>query len=357
MGVLAFVKRHMSSWSESNFDEYARLRNNLILFSFTITCVFSAFNARAAYVTGGMPAASTLLLNGLFLLLFLWQFFAEKYNAFVAWFFGALSLGMLVFFIVTDRADGTNHLWLYVLPIVGTLVVRLPYTLIYNFTLVALLVVLFYSPAYEEAQLRYSEEFRRIYPLTMLFVVVCNYAAVFAQHRTYRALLAISETFRNSSYTDPLTGTYNRRAMRSQLGGLEEDGQGLSFAMLDLDRFKVVNDTYGHEIGDRALRHVVNIVKERIPPSALLYRWGGEEFLLVLKSSHVKALAETLEHIRCDIEQTPLQLTGEGNASLTITVSIGAFCPQEAVTLGKCVAIADQRLYAAKQAGRNRVMM
>lgn len=120
--------------------------------------------------------------------------------------------------------------------------------------------------------------------------------------------------------------------------------------MMDIDRFKNVNDTFGHDIGDRVLKHLVSTVKYSIRSEDLLIRWGGEEFLLITETESIETLRRMAEHVRQRVENEPFAVVGKVTCSFGITLHI----PNESVD--QTLKRADIALYKAKENGRNRVV-
>jgi diguanylate cyclase (GGDEF)-like protein len=163
----------------------------------------------------------------------------------------------------------------------------------------------------------------------------------------------------NLTITDPLTGAANRRGLFG--AGLREDerrkrsGGTTSVLMLDLDHFKTVNDTHGHQAGDAILRHIVNLAKAEIRSVDLIGRYGGEEFTVVLPGSTIEVARGIAERIRHSVERTPLVVDG---VTIRMTVSIGVASVAPSVDdLASLIAAADAALFDAKAAGRNRVVV
>ncbi len=162
---------------------------------------------------------------------------------------------------------------------------------------------------------------------------------------------------------DPLTGCLNRRTWFEAFGqAITElnDGSSCGLAILDIDLFKRVNDTYGHTSGDAAIQHVVQKISDQIGDEASLGRFGGEEFVVFLVLTE-KAIAEgkpgieaLMEQVRGTLEGSPLEVE-EGLIHLTI--SIGATEYRSGETPGDALQRADDALYAAKAGGRNQVRM
>lgn len=351
-----FLKKHLNSWDEICFDDTKRLRQNVILFTFTISVVFIIMSTRTALALSVRSAAVTLVLFVLTFIFFLGQFFSPAYSHLIAWLFGAMSLAMVALFVATGLISNTGHVWVYIMPIVGTMMVPLAETLVYNGMLMALLVLLLNTPLYEQIPAEYNPYFRAVFPISVLVVMICNYAVQYTRMRTQQHLLVATEKLRDVAFTDPLTGAYNRRALPAHFGEGHETAYGLSFAIMDLDHFKSVNDTYGHDAGDLLLCHLVALIRDRIPPNATLYRWGGEEFLLVLKSSDAQMLDAVLHDICTSVRETPLLLPSHSDGSLRATVSIGGMCAAQGDDITRAIKLADERMYRAKETGRDQVI-
>ncbi len=156
---------------------------------------------------------------------------------------------------------------------------------------------------------------------------------------------------------DVLTGIPNRRHLESALHGrLEEmERYGWPFGVLfvDIDRFKEVNDTLGHEVGDRVLRMVARTLSADQRSFDLLGRWGGEEFLVILTNVTDEGLWSIAERSRIRVQESSAGL--EDGQSVSVTVSIGGTMAEKGDTLESLVRRADRRMYLSKSAGRNRV--
>ncbi len=154
---------------------------------------------------------------------------------------------------------------------------------------------------------------------------------------------------------DPLTGLMNRRAFEEQLKQLLNQNrryrQVFVVALVDIDHFKVVNDTYGHPIGDAVLIHIANILSQSLRECDSCYRYGGEEFTILLPMTDIAAALPALERCRQMVATTDFVA---GDIRFRKTISIGiAVCPEAGQTFRQLVTQADQALYAAKNQGRN----
>lgn len=151
--------------------------------------------------------------------------------------------------------------------------------------------------------------------------------------------------------TDGLTGLLNRRSLENRLRVLRHQGTPFVFAMADLDHFKRLNDTHGHDAGDRALRLFSDVVRSSVRPADLPCRYGGEEFAIVLVDTTLADATRSMERLR---EQLALALH-EGSLP-AFTVSIGLAEPLPTEDLRALARRADAALYEAKEQGRNRVV-
>jgi len=160
-----------------------------------------------------------------------------------------------------------------------------------------------------------------------------------------------------SSRTDPLTGLLNRRGMEEKLESevlrFERNNKPFTLIMTDIDHFKKVNDTYGHDTGDFSLAQLARILIQHSRKQDVVCRWGGEEFLMLLPETPLRGGSALAEKLRSRIEQEALTFK---NHKFKLTLSLGIACIHEDQNLGSCIKHADVRLYLAKQRGRNQIV-
>ncbi|MCG5495903.1 sensor domain-containing diguanylate cyclase [Ectothiorhodospira variabilis] len=157
---------------------------------------------------------------------------------------------------------------------------------------------------------------------------------------------------------DPLTGLLNRRGMWHVIRGIQAQGQRghrpNAIAILDLDFFKRVNDTYGHLVGDQLLQEVAMVLRASTRESDWVARWGGEEFLILMPDTNVAQARSFIERLRQQIEAAPF-LIREHSLRITVSAGLASSHLEEHDSHEAFVSRADMALYAAKKAGRNRV--
>ena len=161
---------------------------------------------------------------------------------------------------------------------------------------------------------------------------------------------------------DPLTRAHNRRYLMERLSAelsyATRHGDDLSIILLDVDRFKAINDEHGHLCGDSVLRNVADIVAGMLRAEDVFARYGGEEFVVLARGLGPEKAALAAERIRRAVEARPVETASGSAGRIRVTVSAGvaALSEDRGTTASALLTIADGRLYRAKQAGRNRVV-
>lgn len=161
----------------------------------------------------------------------------------------------------------------------------------------------------------------------------------------------------NVSERDALTGLLNRRSLEtrltSELNRNVRSKKSLSILLFDIDHFKQVNDQFGHRAGDSAIVHVIDIANEQLRAYDLLFRYGGEEFLICLPDTSEDLAIQIANRLRQNVEKTPLHIV---SATINMTISIGVTTTECFIDLEELIEQADTALYVAKQSGRNKAI-
>ncbi|WP_295532416.1 sensor domain-containing diguanylate cyclase [uncultured Pseudacidovorax sp.] len=201
--------------------------------------------------------------------------------------------------------------------------------------------------------------------LTLFFVTYAldGYRRAMYQHASEMKLRAQVEEIKalqarlyEQTMCDPLTGLFNRRhlekALPSAIESAQAEGHELALLIVDIDHFKNVNDRYGHDVGDEVLKSVASIMQTAAQPEELVYRYGGEEFVILLPGCTADAAMRRAEQLRSQFLQTPLVL-GEGAIHGTLSCGISVY-PTHGANARELLRSADAALYRAKAKGRNR---
>ncbi len=184
--------------------------------------------------------------------------------------------------------------------------------------------------------------------------------AVCERSRTQRELKNKLQFALDNAAHDALTGLFNRRyferRLREEIAHVRRHQRPFAIIMLDLDHFKLVNDTYGHEDGDRVLRHLAEVAQAQLREEDVPCRYGGEEFVLLLRGTNAMAARIVANRLRANLAAQPIPLgPKEEPKHVTFSAGVAAADDRNNYNVDDIVQRADQALYKAKRSGRNRV--
>ncbi|MDS7597176.1 GGDEF domain-containing protein [Agrobacterium tumefaciens] len=167
------------------------------------------------------------------------------------------------------------------------------------------------------------------------------------------------DEYKRIANTDSLTRLSNRRAFDDRLANVYDSSIGLQYttlALLDIDHFKKINDTFGHPVGDKILATVASVIRANVRKDGFVARSGGEEFAVILDGSTPEEVMVICERIRLALESTPFRHSKSGADYGPVTISIGFACASQADNPAELYSHADTALYHAKETGRNRTI-
>jgi diguanylate cyclase (GGDEF)-like protein/PAS domain S-box-containing protein len=168
--------------------------------------------------------------------------------------------------------------------------------------------------------------------------------------------IRLMDLFQRQAETDELTGVPNRREFLEVMENIIRSNQDVSVLMLDIDFFKKVNDTYGHDCGDEALKYLAKAATSVVAAVGIFARWGGEEFMVALPKTGLEAARSIAERVRATIEHQDFKYDWPNDKAIPFTVSIGVVTrTPDDHDLWALLKRVDQALYKAKGSGRNRV--
>jgi diguanylate cyclase (GGDEF)-like protein len=170
----------------------------------------------------------------------------------------------------------------------------------------------------------------------------------------------IQEELQRQAITDSLTGVFNRRQFFLMGEQIFREARRypyqLSALMIDADWFKQINDQHGHSVGDVTLQMLAKHLQEHLRSADVLGRYGGEEFAVLMPHTPLEEAIQVAERLRQHISQVPVE-TSAGSLHLTVSIGVAGFDPDQDATVDGLIDRADQAMYAAKQAGRNKVQV
>jgi len=166
------------------------------------------------------------------------------------------------------------------------------------------------------------------------------------------------DKFEQMAYTDFLTGIPNRAYMDKKMSELNQTGEKLGIVVADIDKFKLINDSYNHAVGDRVIQHFANTLKTYLSENDYVFRSGGEEFTLILRERAFRETIELVEKIRLGVETSSVEVDYQSSRhDVTITSSFGLyyFTVNQYTSMEKGYIYADQLLLQSKELGKNKV--
>lgn len=278
--------------------------------------------------------------------------------------FMALLILLCVYLTVSGGVENNGHLWTFMFPSLFMFMYGLKKGIIGSLAAFCTITFIIYFNRGILLRTEYLPSFGGRYLAAYLGVTIIAIAAEFSRHRVITELLTVnehlvdlSEEFERAARTDSLTGLSNRRDLHRQMAyerkRMERHRSLYSILMADIDHFKGVNDSYGHECGDEALKTVAEIISNSIRKLDIACRWGGEEFLIVLPETPKEGGIIAAEKIRTSIER---HLFTYKEISFHLTISIGLECCSHKHNFEEYVVEADRKLYLAKNGGRNQVV-
>lgn len=259
------------------------------------------------------------------------------------------------FFCISGMPEGFSALWTCFIPSFTLTMLGIKRGSIYSAYGFLMIIVIFWTPwGRSLLQYRYTDSFMLRFPMIYLAFYLMALCLEAIRAETQKRLMEAERKYEYLYAHDALTGIYNRYGFNERLNQVFSDPQvgALGLLILDLDMFKNVNDTYGHDAGDVVLRFVADTLQRMSGEGAAVCRWGGEEFTVLLwNGMDCVVLAE---QIRREIETAAIDI---GGAVLRTTVSIGVCTvgDRSGKTIAALVKGADKCLYQAKELGRNMV--
>ncbi len=263
---------------------------------------------------------------------------------------------LFVYLIASGGESNTGPLWFYVFPPLLFFLTDLK-----TGTAVLLLCCLVAAIVFEFPQLpfvgaHYSTDFKIRFFATLAFESIFCFILEAGRLKARNELVELAATHEHAARTDELTGLSNRRDMQHRLlvefSRYQRSGHHFSVVLVDLDWFKSINDTHGHDMGDAVLRQFATTTAEVIRKTDVAARWGGEEFLILLPDTALLQALTLAERLRQAVAQTRF---GQTAPPVTVTLSAGVASIAKCASLDDLLRQLDQNLYAAKAAGRNQI--
>ena len=280
------------------------------------------------------------------------------YNHVLAPFILVVSLaGLMLYLVITGGVANTGPLWIYVLPPVAMFFAGVVYGVITVAVFITLCSYILFAADGWFVVAQYTTEFKL--RLLYSFATVTFLSAYYEHSRqtSFNIVKDLSDKFEKQAQQDTLTRLPNRRGIQQfiefESARARRQKKPLTLILCDIDRFKRVNDQYGHDGGDEVLKHVSDLFKASIREQDGVARWGGEEFLFVLPDTDESNAVVLAEKVRETLATSPVDIQQK---NVVITASFGVAQIDFEQGLDKALTLADKALYKAKEKGRNKVL-
>ncbi len=262
-----------------------------------------------------------------------------------------------VYLLLVQSSPYASLFWFLLFPPMVMMCLGIRRSLVIFVLFFSFLIVVMATPLQTHVSETLNHGIRMRFLLAMLGAFAFSWCTEFLRLQTQFALGRTMVRLEQDSLTDPLTGLGNRRDFYNHCKWIMDNNPGtasvFSLAIADIDHFKTINDTHGHEIGDKVLQHVTMLLGSQMRGSDRLYRWGGEEFLVLMPNTDARDARQALERMRATVEETPYS---RGGLTIPFTISIGLYSGNMRADPTAQIGKADQNLYAAKSSGRNKVV-
>lgn len=282
-------------------------------------------------------------------------YFSRLREKIVYYVFAIESAALLIFFVISGIPNGFSALWFCLIPNFALLIFGVGSGSVLSLVSLGIMVFLFWVPAGRSLLMySYTEEFMLRFPLLYSSIYLISLLIELVRRETQKQFESVKREYRYLYRHDALTGLYNRYGIEEYLESAFEKKTGgrAAIIIVDIDDFKSINDMYGHEFGDEVLKTVAAIPLRVMCRHCHCCRWGGEEFLMIMRCDH--DAAAVAEEIRREVEQTPVSYNGE---EVRITVSVGVCNMHDLsrVKIHDAIDHADRAMYRSKLNGKNMV--
>ena len=263
---------------------------------------------------------------------------------------------LFLYLTATGGESNTGPLWFYVFPPLGFYILGIKYGLTLSISAIFAVLIIFFFPQLPFITTEYNPDFKIRFIATLSFVTACAYILDDARRTAKNELIDMATLYEYAARTDELTSLSNRRDMKECLDKEfyrhQRSNSYFSIILMDIDHFKRVNDTYGHDAGDAVLKEFSNLLKGLSRKIDVVSRWGGEEFLMLLPDTSLLQALTLAERLRAAVEEHTFNYKFD---TIPITMSAGICAVSQHEDVNRILKQADINLYEAKTKGRNRV--
>lgn len=302
----------------------------------------------------GLPSLNyelnTLLLGGaLFLLINVSYLKLTDNHHYAGYIMLYLVFALILYLIYSGGYHNTGPLWIFALPPLALFIHGLKKGLIDIAVFLIIILFMFFYPRDFLLEASYTTAFKIQILLSFILLVFLSALYEYSKERSMKKMKKIQSDLEFFLKRDPLTGLYNRRGYHDSIDQIS-DKHGVML-MCDIDHFKKINDTYGHETGDFVIQEVAQCIRENVRKEDVAIRWGGEEFLIFLANTNINNGYLVAEKLRESVEK--LTLYYKEDITIKVTLSMGISLISNEIPLEEAIRNADNAMYVSKASGRN----
>src|SRR5574340_1227438 len=348
--VLSMSMKITAREAESPIGNTQDFRRPALVVMLLFSLAALAWHAVAEFQYGVKLLAGIQLVLGVYFVILLYFVRRRPYSKWLALAFLAPLLTLILTAMAHADTTANVFIWVFLIPVLSYSLLerKMGFAVSLIGTLVALLAYLF----------KYGDILERDHILGLSDSLICLFSVWVAMHLYERNRESATGELRRMATTDQLTGLNNRRQLEKIFthlaGAADRQNHALAVVVMDLDHLKQVNDRWGHHAGDAVLVHIARLLRNHLRASDWAFRIGGEEFCLLLPMADHGGAVRATEALRRRIAEHPCNTDGQ---VIPLSASIGvAMYPSNGKAFGQLLSLADERMYRAKQQGRNRVI-
>ncbi len=259
--------------------------------------------------------------------------------------------GCVLYLVYTGGYHNTGPLWVFALPPLTLFIHGLRRGLADIAVFLFVLLFLFFYPSEYLLEADYTTAFKIQIMLSLFALVFLSALYEYFREKSMKKMKKVQHDLEFFLKRDPLTGLYNRRGYHASMDQIS--GRHGVMLMCDIDHFKKINDTYGHDAGDFVIQEIAQCIRENIRKDDLAIRWGGEEFLIFLADTNIQNGYLVAEKLRESVER--LTMHYRKDITIKVTLSMGISLINSQIPLEKAIRNADHAMYISKSSGRNQI--
>jgi len=336
-------------FSHDNVEESLKV---YLIYTFSIVGFIFIFILGLSGISSLGYESNILLLGGaLFLLINVAYLKLTDNHLYAGYIMLYLVFSLILYLIYSGGYHNTGPLWIFALPPLALFIHGLKKGLIDIGVFLIIILFMFFYPKDYLLEASYITAFKIQIILSFLLLVFLSALYEYSKERSMRKMKKIQSDLEFFLRRDPLTGLYNRRGYHDSIDEIS-DKHGVML-MCDIDHFKKINDTYGHDAGDFVIQEVAQCIRENVRKEDVAIRWGGEEFLIFLANTNINNGYIVAEKLRESVER--LTLYYREDVTIKVTLSMGISSISNQIPLEEAIRNADNAMYVSKASGRNQI--